>query len=470
MIHAIRQKIPISNSVLSRLAVLAGLIVGLLGIGFVAPRVPSELVLIAVAAPPFVLLALSRLEYGVLAIILTAAFVRFSLPTGTASRIVMSLLITFIFILLWLTRMLVRDKRLRLKPSSTNVPLLAFILTAIISYVWSNAFRDPLVVVWRTWPFVQLGGLAVMILLPGAFLLTANSISEVRWLKLLCWSMILVGVLSLVSYFFHIKLSFLNVRGLFSLWFVCLTYAQALFNKKLPLWLRLSLFGLVGVWVYIYFITRVTWLSGWLPTFVAIATISFLKSKRLFLILVLLIAVYVGLSWDYYTGPVLAAEVEASGHTRLTAWEHNWRVTGRHLLFGTGPAGYAAYYMSYFPGEAMATHNNYIDILSQTGIVGLFFCLWFFGALGWTGYKLSLRLKGTAEFSEGLANATLAGWAGCIVAMGLGDWLFPFVYTQTIAGFDYAVYSWILLGGMAALGSIYQGESGQGWARWRAAS
>ncbi len=113
----------------------------------------------------------------------------------------------------------------------------------------------------------------------------------------------------------------------------------------------------------------------------------------------------------------------------------------------------------------MATHNNYIDILSQTGIVGLFFCLWFFGALGWTGYKLSLRLKGTAEFSEGLANATLAGWVGCIVAMGLGDWLFPFVYTQTIAGFDYAVYSWILLGGMAALGSIYQGESGQGWSR-----
>jgi hypothetical protein len=461
MIHTIRQQIPVSDFTLLRLAVLAGLIVGLLGLGFVAPRVPPELVLIAVVAPPVILLALSRLEYGVLAIILTAAFVRFSLPTGTASRIVASLVTTLIFIVLWLTQMLVRDKRLQLRPSSANVPLLAFILTMVISYAWGNAFRDPLVVVWPTWPFVQLGGLAVMILLPGAFLLTANSISGIRWLKLLCWSMILVGVLSLASYFFHIKLSFLNVGGLFSLWFVSLAYAQALFNKKLPLWLRLSLLGLMGVWMYIYFINRVTWLSGWLPPLAAIAIISFMKSKRLFLIFVILMAIYVGLNWDYYTGTVLASESEVSGYTRLAAWEHNWRVTGKHFLFGTGPAGYAAYYMSYFPGEAMATHSNYIDILSQTGIVGLFFCLWFLGALGWMGYKLCLRLKGTADFSEGFANATLAGWAGCIAAMGLGDWMLPFVYTQTIAGFDYAVYSWVLLGGMAALSSIYKGQSGQ---------
>jgi hypothetical protein len=66
-----------------------------------------------------------------------------------------------------------------------------------------------------------------------------------------------------------------------------------------------------------------------------------------------------------------------------------------------------------------------------------------------------MRLRETGGFSEGFAIATLAGWVGCIVAMGLGDWMFPFVYTQTIAGFDYAVYSWVLLGGMVALTSVY---------------
>jgi O-antigen ligase len=461
MISAIWQKIPLSNSVLLRLAVLAGLMVGLLGLGFLTPRVSSELVLIAVTAPPVALLALSRLEYGVLAIILTAAFVRFSVGTGTASRLVASLLMTAIFVVLWIAKMLVVDKRLRLKPSLANLPLLGFIATSVVSYAWSNAFRDPLVVVWPSWPFVQIGALAVMILLPGAFLLAANSISDVRWLKLLCWSMVLIGVLSLADYFLPIRLSFLNTGGLFSLWFVSLAYAQALFNKQLSLWLRLGLIGLVLGTMYVYFIVRVTWLSGWLPALVALVTISFLKSKRLFLILVLLVVVYLGLKWSYYTGTVLTDETDESGNTRLDAWKHNWRVTGKHLLFGTGPAGYAAYYMSYFPSEAMATHSNYIDVLSQTGIVGLFFCVWFFGALGWAGYKGCQRLRGRADFSEGLAHATLAGCVGCIIAMGLGDWLFPFVYTQTIAGFDYAVYNWVLLGGMVALGSTYQEDAGQ---------
>ncbi|MEJ2148063.1 MAG: O-antigen ligase family protein [Chloroflexota bacterium] len=454
MIHIIRQKIPISNAALLRLAMLAGLVVGLLGVGVLAPIVRPGLILLGVVSPFVVLMALGQLEYGVLAILLTAAFVRFSLPTGTQSRIVMSLVVTAFFIVLWIAQVLVRDERLRLKSLPTSVPLLAFISTTVFSYVWGNAFRDPLVVVWSTWPVVQLGGMAVMVLLPGAFLLTINSICEIRWLKLLCWLMIFIGVLSLAAYLLRIELPFLNTGGLFSLWFVSLTYAQALFNKKLPSWLRLVLLGSVGAWIYIYFIIHITWLSGWLPPLIALGTITFLKSKRLSLIFVLLLAIYVGLNWNYYTSTVLTAEANESGYTRLAAWRQNWQVTGKHLLFGTGPAGYAAYYMSYFPTKAMATHSNYIDILSQTGIVGLFFFLWFFGALGWTGYRLSLRLKGSANFSEGLANATLAGWVGCIVAMGLGDWLFPFVYTQTIAGFDYAVYSWILLGGMLALANM----------------
>jgi hypothetical protein len=445
---------------LLRLAVLAGLAVGLPGLGFLAPRVSPALVLIAVAAPPVVLLALRRLEYGVLVIMWTAALVRFSLPTGTASRIVASLLMTAMFFALWLARMLVVDRRLHLRSSRTNVPMLAFILTTVISYVWSNAFRDPLVVVWGSWPFVQLGALAVFILLPGAFLLTANTISELRWLKLLCWSLVFFGALSLMHQLFHIGLHFLNVRGLFSLWFVSLAYAQALFNRKLPPWLRLVLFGMTAIWMYIYFLTRVTWLSGWLPPLSAFAAISLMKSKKLLLVFLLLMAVYVGLNWDYYAGNVLVAETHESGYSRLDAWEHNWRVTAKHWLFGTGPAGYAAYYMSYFPTEAMATHSNYIDILSQTGFVGLFFCLWFFGALGWTGYKLHLRLRGRASFSEGLANGMLAGWVGCIVAMGLGDWLFPFVYTQTIAGFDYAVYNWLFLGAILALDRLTLSEPG----------
>jgi len=46
-----------------------------------------------------------------------------------------------------------------------------------------------------------------------------------------------------------------------------------------------------------------------------------------------------------------------------------------------------------------------------------------------------------------------------VIAMGLGDWLLPFVYTQTIAGFDYAAYTWILLGAMVSLQRIVKEQA-----------
>jgi O-antigen ligase len=107
--------------------------------------------------------------------------------------------------------------------------------------------------------------------------------------------------------------------------------------------------------------------------------------------------------------------------------------------------------MSYFPTEAMATHNNYLDILAQTGILGLGLCMWFFFALIWLGYKLCCRLRGRGDFPEGLANAALAGTVGAVFAMVIGDWVFPFAYTQTIAGFDYTVYSWLFMGAILVL-------------------
>jgi hypothetical protein len=43
---------------------------------------------------------------------------------------------------------------------------------------------------------------------------------------------------------------------------------------------------------------------------------------------------------------------------------------------------------------------------------------------------------------------------GCIGMMALGDWLIPFAYTQTIAGFNHSVYCWLFMGLAFALERI----------------
>ncbi|HXW01615.1 MAG TPA: O-antigen ligase family protein, partial [Anaerolineae bacterium] len=388
-------------------------------------------------------------------------FVPFELPTGTESRLVDSLLLTMLFVGNWTLRMLLVDKRLRLQPSPVNKPLLGFMIVTLISLIWSMVLRDPLIIVGKSVPIVQIASAIVMIMLPGAFLLVANHINEVKFLKIMVVMMMVAGVIAIIFRLNLVPTPFIggkpliNDNGLFTMWVVSLSVSLALFNRELSWKWRGFLLLLATAWIYARFGQQISWLAGWLPTFAAVGISTFMRSKKLLLVVLVLLALMISLNANYYLGKVLADESEESGHTRMVAWEVNWRVTGKHLLFGTGPGGYATYYMSYFPNDAMATHNNYIDVIAQTGVLGLLFCIWFFFSLAWLGYKLCLRLKGRGDFVEGLANAALAGTVGCIIMMAFGDWLFPFAYTQTIAGFDYVVYSWLFMGVILALDRLY---------------
>ena len=460
MLDSVRRRLQISPAMWLRMLIVGGVLAGLLVVGVAAPRFPVDFMLVGIGMMAVLLLP-HRIEWGVVGILVTAAFVRFEISTGTQSPIVASLMVSAMVLGLWLAERFVIRRDLQFAPAPTNVPLFGFVAAALISYVWSNAFRDILVRVWDTWPLVQLGALTVIVLLPGVYLLASNVLQNVRWLAILTGLVIAVGTLALARDVLNIGLPFLQVEGLFSMWFVAFTVSQAFFNEDLPDTVRLGLLGVASVWLYMYAIRRVTWLSGWLPAMVVVMILTFVRSKWLFLILVVALLLYFGLNFSYYRDVVFAAEYRISGQTRLAAWLQNFEVTGKHLLFGTGPAGYAVYYMTYFPREAMASHSNYIDVLAQMGVVGLAFSLWFFAALGWMGWKLWGRLRERRDFHEAFAVAGLAGWAGSVVAMAFGDWLFPFAYTQGIAGYDHAVYTWLLLGATAALFHITSREGAE---------
>jgi hypothetical protein len=456
--QAVRSWFRWREALLLRWATILGALVMVTGVGVLAVYADWEYVLIAAAAPLF-LPVLLRLDLAPAVILATAAFVRFSLSTGTESSLVASLVMTIMFAGAWVVRMFAVDRRLHLQPSAVNFPLLGFVVLTMVSLVWSFSFRDPLVVTWSSFPLVQVASTVVMIMLPGAFLLVANHVNNLDVLKAMVGLLLLAGLLGLVKQWAGIWLP-IATDGLFTMWVIALAVGLAFFDRRISWVWRGALLTLAGAWVYWGFGRHISWVAGWLPGFVALGVLSFMRSKKLLLLIVIVAIVYVGINAEYYMGSVFEAERAESGNTRLAAWNANWRVTGKHWLFGTGPGGYAAYYMSYFPNDAMATHNNYIDVLAQTGVIGLGFCVWFFFGLAWLGYKLCVRLRGRGDFLEGLANAALAGTAGAIVAMAFGDWLFPFAYTQTIAGFDHAVYSWLFMGTIVVLDRLSRNGSG----------
>jgi len=435
-----------------RIGIVLVVLVFVAGLGFLAGK-SNPFYALVVACLPILIVAveevLKRPELTPVIILSTAAFVRISIPTGTGSRLVMSLAVTTAFTALWVLKML-QEKRFHTYPTPINRPLWGLIIVTIISLVWSNLFRDPWVVIWRSFPIVQIASTIVMVMLPMAFFLTANLIRKEQTLKILVAIMLLAGFLGLFRQYGYLSIP-VNVNGLYTMWIISLSTALALFNRQLSRWQRGLLLALAGLWIFWGLGLHVSWLAGWLPGVIAVGVLIFTRSKRWTFILVIAVLVYVSINASYFLGTVIQSESRESGETRLAAWEMNWRITSQHLLFGTGPAGYAAYYLSYFPMEATASHSNYIDIIAQTGVIGLALCLWFFFGLVWYGYRLTLRLRGRGDFFEGLASAAFAGTIGCIVMMGFGDWLFPFAYTQSIAGFDYAVYNWIFMGTLLAI-------------------
>lgn len=430
------------------------------GIGLIAAKRSPTYALVAAILPVSLVgieLILRDRQYSPVVILFVACFINISLPTGTGSRLVFSLLLTIVLVTLWVLRLFIVDKRIYLIPSPVNAPLLGFMIITVIALVWSNVFRDPLVVIWSSFPLVQIVSTVVMVMLPMAFFLTANNIQKEQTLKLLVAIMLLAGFLGLFRQYGYIDLP-INVGGLYYLWVVSLSTGLALFVKQLARWQRGLLLLLAGLWVYWGIGLHVSWLAGWLPSVIVVGVLTFMRSKKWFFIIMVATLVYIGINFNYWYGIVFKSESSSSGVTRLAAWEMNWRVTDQHLLFGTGPAGYAAYYMSYFPTEAMATHSNYLDIIAQTGVVGFVLCIWFFISLAWQGYRLVSRLKGRGDFIEGMANAVFAGTIACIVMMGFGDWLFPFAYTQTIAGFNYAVYNWIFMGTVLVINRMTEAQ------------
>ncbi|MCB0053020.1 MAG: hypothetical protein KDE24_26150, partial [Caldilinea sp.] len=208
-------------------------------------------------------------EFGILAIVLTGGLVSFfTLPTGRESRIVVSLLITLILLLTWLFHMGWVERRLAVRPSPINRPVFAFVAVMIISYFWSLAFRDPLMFIWSSFPMVQVVALLVNVTFPFLLLMVANKLNEPMWISRLVIIFILLGVTSIVLYFtnqtIHDWFMYRGTRGLFSMWVAAFALSLALFQRKLPTWLRILLVGLVIVLIYRYFFLGRSWVSGWL--------------------------------------------------------------------------------------------------------------------------------------------------------------------------------------------------------------
>lgn len=405
------------------------------------------------------LIFLRQPSLGLVALIVASLIVPLEIGTGSGTSINVTILLLVFLIGLWVLDMVARQRQITLLRSRTFLPLGVFIAVAILSFFVGQLPWFPFA--RQSAPLsAQLGGLALFILSASAFVLVANVVQELRWLEWMTWAFLALGALfiagwlipglgSITRYLFQDKAT--GSSSMFWTWLVALSFSQAVFNKKLPYKWRLVLGALAGATLYVGFFLNSDWKSGYLPPLVAVAAIIGLRSWRTGLALLPVVAV-----GFWYLSTEAVATDQYSTSTRLDAWLIMLEIIKFNPLFGFGPANYywytplfriRGYYVPF------NSHSQYVDIVAQTGLLGLAFFLWFFFEVGRLGWQLRDRVP--EGFARAYVYGALGGLAGTLAAAFLVDWVIPFVYNIGFNGFRGSILAWIFLAGLVSLDHIY---------------
>jgi len=366
----------------------------------------------------------------------------------------------------WILRMVVVQQRVVFDRSRIVVAALAFMAVAALSFVigqypWFPTEPAPM--------RAQVGGLMVFLLSGGLFLLVGHTVRSLAQLRYLTWVFVGASAATLLTMLIpgldigvgSIAItSHSSVGSLFFIWIVATSVAQALWNRSLPPLARFLLMAVAGLALARALFLTFSWSSGWLPTLVALGTLLFLRFPRLTLASALLV-----------TTPALIVSVRAwealmvnESYSFMTRIEALWvmlDVIQYDPWFGFGPANYP-FYTPLFSilGYRIKfnSHNNYIDLLAQTGVIGLLAFCWF----ATEALRLALRIFGRQSdgFERAYAAGAVAGIVGSLVAGLLADWIVPFVYNIGLAGFRSSLLFWFFPGGLLALGRLSRAGAG----------
>ncbi|GIK57620.1 MAG: hypothetical protein BroJett015_32830 [Chloroflexota bacterium] len=437
-----------------RVVIVTAVLLFSLTLPFVLSRTLLMLVIGLILGLTAVLILLYRPQLGLL-LLVAASLVLPSpdLPGG------LNLTVLFLLLLigLWFLEMFVVQRNIWVVRSRPVKPLLALLLVVLISLLFGQLpwFRHAQPAPLET----QIGGMLIFICAVGAFLLTAQQIRELYWLQWMTWIYIAMsaffvagwvvpGVGPISSRLFHIGAI---SNSLFWTWLVALAFGQAVFNNKLnPFW-RLVLLGITAMTLFVGFVLNNEWKSGYLPPIAAVAVILALRSWRLGLIMILIapIGAY------FLTSQAIATDDYSYG-TRVDAWIIVFEIIKVNPILGLGPANYY-WYTPLFPIRGWAvsfnSHNQYVDIIAQTGLVGMLCVIWFAIEQGLLGWRLKDRVPD--GFARAYVYCVLGGLVGTLVGGTLADWFFPFVYNIGYYGFRGAIPAWIFLGGLVSLEQMY---------------
>lgn len=428
------------------------------------------------------LAALALIQRPILGLpLLVAAALLFPLEIGTGSEVRLNgaTLLLIVLLALWALMMAAR-RRVRVLPSRVNMPLLLFVAGGLVSLAVGRLLWDPAVPIKSSLWLVQMGQWAIFALSAGAFWLMGNQIASESWLRRMTATFLIiaggVAILRMIpgaGMLVGSVTTMAFIRAPLWVLLAALAGGQLLFNATLTRPQRIFLAACVLATLVYSFRDQQEATSNWVAVGVVMGILVWFRWPRLrgmmvAGIIVLALAGLLGSALYNFAGG--DDEWNRSGGSRMTLITRVVEVSMRNPVTGLGPAAYRVYAgmkpllygRAYWIAPAINSHNNYVDLFSQLGVVGLALFFWF----AWEVTRLGMRLRRIHQsgFLAGYVNGMLAAGAAALVLMLFADWILPFVYNIGFPGFQASVLVWLFLGGLVAiehLPATLRGEPGK---------
>jgi len=392
---------------------------------------------------------------GVQALVLVAVLT----PLESANWASTSLSIAVLLVCIWFLRQLVVQRQLVFVASGAITATLGLMAVTVLAFIvgqfkWFPVSSAPL--------RAQFGGMALFLASTGILLVVA-SVASRQDVKRLLWLFVWTG--AVVMFATAIGRSEIRAGGLtiststsigsvFYTWLVALAAGQGLWNRSLSRSSRAGLLALASLTVAHQLVVLFTWASAWIPPSIALGTILLMRSPRLTIAVSTLLVPLVLFDWSAAVAPIVANE-SYSWATRIAAALSMRDLIAHSPWVGFGPANYI-FYTPFFPilgyRVLFNSHNNYIDVAAQTGVVGLSLFILILLALAWTAFRLARHFP--AGFEKGYLMGALGGVIGTACSGMLGDWIIPFAYNVGVRGFRSSVMFWLFAGGVLAIDRI----------------
>lgn len=408
------------------------------------------LLLALLGGATILLLLIRQIRIGFVFLLLASMFVPFSGPGGVNATI----FVIALMLVLWLLNMVVVERQFNIIKSRIVLPTVLFILVSILAF---GMGQIPWLQFANQAPLdAQLGGFAVFALSLGFMLATAHLIQNTKWLEIIVWGFIGLSMPLVLIRAFDLPIGQFYRQGFTAqsmlwTWLVALMIGQLLFNGTLSRRFRwLLLIGLLLTF-YVAMVKQNDWKSGWVPAALVVVIavgLKYIKVVRFAIPFMLIGAI----SLVQY----LIASDQYSWDTRVDAWRIVLEISKVSPILGLGFANYY-WYVPLFRIRGFyvqfSSHNQYVDIIAQTGVLGLLCCVWLFFEIGRLAWYLMEHLP--EGFDKAYSYGTFFGLIGCIMAGFLADWLLPFVYNIGLDGFRASILPWVFFGGLIAIEKIH---------------